>query len=298
MIVPPAAVVAVAAVAALVGASAVTVLLVSENLAGVAIAAATVAGGVAVFAATIVGGVDVTSSLAAARGGAGKPQKGTATVRNCRGCGVIARKGVTSAAVMGAMGLLWVAGLEGVSRCGGALLLSGCCWLCKWLMVAGVTALPVPMLLSLLELAQLFSLLEICELFSSLELQELAVDPLLLPTRSLLPVLNGVMGVLPPLTEVPSPLAWVLPAAGEGLATVPRVASSLRLTEGSTTGEPQGGDRVLLVPGAVPADEEVELDNFRATASWRACASPQQQGVTILHLRWDFSLMELIDMRG
>ena len=62
---------------------------------------------------------------------------------------------------MGAKGLelLWVAGLEGVSSCGGALLLSGCCWLCKWLMVAGLTALPVPTLLSLLELAQLFSLL-------------------------------------------------------------------------------------------------------------------------------------------
>ena len=242
-----------AAAATLTGDAAVTVRLVSRTSTGLAVAAA-----------KVVGGVDVALSWAAATGeGAGKPQKGTATVRSCRGCGVIAIKGVTLEAVMGAKGLLWGAGLEGVSSCGRALLLNmGCCWLSKRLMVVENCALPELTLVSLLILDQLFSLLEICELFSLLELQELAVDPLLLLTGGLLPVLNGVMGVLPPLNEVSSPLTRVLPTAGEGLATVPRVASSLRLTEGSTA-EPDGGEKVLLVP----ADEEVEFDNFRATAS-------------------------------
>ena len=285
-----AAVVVVAAVAAaLAGASAVTVLLSSKNLVGVAIAAANVAGG-----------MDVTSALAAARGkGAGNPQKGTATMRNCNGCGVMTVKGVTSASVMGAKGLLRVAGLERVSSCGGALLLSGCCWLSKRLMVAGLCALPVPRLFSLLELDQLFSLLELMqlvsfleirELFSLLELQAMAmIETLLSPTRALLPMLNGVMGFLPPLTEVPSPLTWGLPAAGEGLAAVPKIASSLRLTEGSTA-EPDGGEKVLLVPGVVPADEE-QAASLKATASWRACASQQQ----LCHC---IALIILTDMRG
>ena len=134
-------------------------------------------------------------------------------------------------------------------------------------------------------------MLDMGELFSLLRWQRSALtDTLLSLTRALLPVLKGVMGVLPPLTEVPSPLAWVLPAAREGLAAMPRVASSLRLTEGSTAGEPHGGGKLLLVPGAVPAAEE-EADSLKATASWRAYASQQQLcNCTVL--------MILTDMRG
>ena len=100
------------------------------------------------------------------------------------------------------------------------------------------------------------------------------------PTRDLLPlVLTGVRGGLPPLTGVPSPLSWVPLVAAEGLGTVPKAASSLRLTEG-TAAEPCGGEPVLQVLGAVAADEDV--DNLKATASWRACACQQKQGVTSL----------------
>ena len=101
------------------------------------------------------------------------------------------------------------------------------------------------------------------------------------PIRDLLPlVITGVWGGLPPLTGAPSPLSWVPLVATEGLGTVPKVTSSLRLTEG-TAAEPCGGEPVLQVLGAV-ADEDVELDNFKATASWRACASQQKQGVISL----------------
>ena len=102
------------------------------------------------------------------------------------------------------------------------------------------------------------------------------------PTGDLLPlVLTEVRRGLPPLTGVPSPLSWVPLVAAEGLGTVPKVASSLHLTEG-TAAEPCVGEPVLQVLGAVAVDEDVELDNFKATASWRACASQQKQGVTSL----------------
>ena len=57
---------------------------------------------VAVAAAVVVMAEIMALSLVAARGaGGGKPQKGTATVRSCRGCGVMAQKGVTPPSVMG-----------------------------------------------------------------------------------------------------------------------------------------------------------------------------------------------------
>lgn len=95
------------------------------------------------------------------------------------------------------------------------------------------------------------------------------MEPLLPPTRGLLLVPNEVMGLPPPLTEHPSPLTRFLSTAGEGLAAVPKIGSSLRLTEGSSS-EPHCGEKLLLVPGAVAADEE-DNDNLEATASWRAC---------------------------
>ena len=173
-------------------------------------------------------------------------------------------------------------------------------------MVAIVCALDMLGLFSLFALNQLFSLLELWQLSFVSEMHELScllgllnlavmVDPLLPPTRGLLPMLNGVLGGPPLVTEVPPPLTQVLPIAGEGLATVLKVASSLRLTEGRTD-EPYGGEKVLLVPGAEAAAEDAELDNFKATASWRACASKQQQGVTSLQLHWALPKIQLIHM--
>ena len=122
------------------------------------------------------------------------------------------------------------------------------------------------------------------ECLSLLKLHELAImETLLPPTRGLLLVLNGVTGVLPPLIGNPSPLPWVLPTVGEGVTAVHQVASSLRLTEGAR-GEPYGGEEVLLVPGAVAADEDDD-DNLKATTSWRACAIQQKQAVTTLRLQ-------------
>ena len=60
---------------------------------------------VAVAAAVVVVMPEImASSIAAARGeGAGKPQKGTASVRSCRGCGVMAGVASTPPAVMGVL---------------------------------------------------------------------------------------------------------------------------------------------------------------------------------------------------
>ena len=156
----------------------------------------------------------------------------------------------TPAAVLGAKGVLRHAVLKGVS-CAGALLPGDCCWLTQ--LLAGVSALPG---------AGLFSLLPL--------LQELATMDPLPPTEGLLPLLKGLL-----LVKDLSPLMQVLPAVGEGLAAVPRVASSLRLTEVTLVGSCEG-ETVLAVAGAGPLAEVEVVAIFEATASWRACADQKQ----------------------
>lgn len=167
---------------------------------------------------------------------------------------------------MGAKGLLQTVGLKGVSW-SRALLASGCCCMTWRLLVAGVLVLPVPGLFSLLALEQLFPL----EMVSLLEWQsKLAIMQLLLPrSEGLLPVLNNGE---PPAQEPLKVLLEGLQAGAEGVAAEPGVLSGLRMT----TGAPakwcaEAG--VLLVPEAVAADTDVDLDSAAAAASCRACAS-------------------------
>ena len=202
--------------------------------------AAAVAGAAAVRAAAAAVAELLARLLGATGEGACMPQKGTAVGHSCSACGLKpGDDGISSPSVMAAEGLVQAVGLQGVSW-SRALLATGCCWMTWRLLVAGVLALPMPRLFSLLESEQLVSLQVVVSLWQwKIELG--TVQLLLLPSEGLLPVLSS--GV-PAGSEPLPPLTKVLPAA-EGLAAVPAVPSSLRLMD---TAPP--ADLMLLVPGA------------------------------------------------
>ena len=277
---PPTAVVAVAVVTreavAVAGAAAVEAEEAAAAVAKVPAAVVAVVGCLmtAVAAVAVLGSVPelpaaVAQLWAAAKGtAAGTPQKGTGIARNCSACGLKpGDDGVSSPSAMAAEGLLQAVGLSQGVRWSRALLASGCCWMTWRLLVAGVVILPLPWLFSLLALQRLFSL----EVECLLEWQfEVAIMQLLLPhSEGLLPVLKtGVPPARGPLIA----LMECLPAAGEGLAALPAMLSGLRLTAGAPA-EWCAEARVLLVPWAVAADADVDLDSVAATAFCRAYAS-------------------------
>ena len=157
------------------------------------------------------------AGIAPGAAGRGRPQKGTATMRSCRGEGVTAGVALTPP-VMGAKGFL----PAGLPKLKAALLCSDCLGVTS---LAEVCILPVPI--------GLFSLFK--------RLQQLAtVDFLLLAGEGLLPVLSS---ALPPMLEL-------RPAVTGVLAALPGVAPSLRLI-GATTPPVPAGVNMRVAAGVV-----------------------------------------------